>query len=59
MGRAVARIRANHRCLMQCRMRGDCYCRFNVAPRSGVETSTCYWYQSQFWERRRWQLWPL
>lgn len=59
MGRAVARIRANHRCLKQCRMRGDWSFRSNVSTRSGVETRICYWYQSQFWGRRRKQLLPL
>jgi hypothetical protein len=48
MGRAVARIRADHRGLKRCRVRGDCYCRFNVSLGSGLEAYICYWYQSQF-----------
>ena len=48
MGRAVARIRGNRRCLNQCRM-SRCSGQFNVSLRSGLETNTCYWYQSRSW----------
>ena len=53
MGRAVARVRGNRRCLKHAACRGDCSGRCNVSLGSGLETNTCYWYQSRSWAQMK------
>ena len=52
MGRAVARIRDNRRCLKQS---GDKLL-WPTVRMPDQETNTCYWYRSQSWGRTRKQL---